>query len=75
MTFVIVHVLLRGLPRCRFSREPPALWPKNHEWIHSSKEFGEFYKAHIFIHRRALCMDCVRDEERPETTLKTQEIK
>lgn len=28
-----VHILSRGLPRCRFSTKVPRDWPKGHKWV------------------------------------------
>lgn len=28
-----VHILARGLPRCRFSTDVPRDWPKGHKWV------------------------------------------
>lgn len=33
MTKVLIHVLLHGLPLCRFNGNQPGAWPLGHAWI------------------------------------------
>jgi hypothetical protein len=52
---IVVHLLLYGLPRCRFSTEVPAAWPKGHKWVPKPEDLKlkEGEKA---------CAECVRLE-------------
>lgn len=41
---MIVHVLLRGLPLCGFTRDVPARWPKGHRWATIQEATDDAYR-------------------------------